>query len=225
MTKAGAIAVLAALLLCSGTLDAQEQDFQSWWELGVEKQLSRDVDLGLELEQRFKSNSTRYDRSLMTISAGWGALDYLDVGGGLRVLTVMDDENGIGSRFRLHADATGKYTLAPVRLSLRARLQYGFEEVIYLTDMSFNVLVNRLRLKAAHDFFGSRYSAFASMESWGLFYNQDGRFFKRMRYTAGMSYRLNMHSALQARLMLEDEFHQPRPRDTWVLVLGYSCSL
>lgn len=212
------------LLLIPVFLDAQQRDFGTWWELELDREV-RGMDLALELEQRFRENSTRYDRSLVTLAASAPLNSFLEVGGGFRFLTVMDAERGLQPRYRLHVDGSGSYDLSRLELSLRARLQYGFEEFIDFGDLNSNILVNRMRIRTAYDFFGTRFSVFGAAETWGVFGNEDGRFLKRMRYTAGMGYRIDMGSSLGFSLMVEDEFHQVRPDDTLVLVLGYSRTL
>jgi len=58
------------VLLIPGTLLGQQKDFQSWWELEVNKGLKSGFSLSGELEQRFRNNSLQYDRTLVTLTGG-----------------------------------------------------------------------------------------------------------------------------------------------------------
>jgi hypothetical protein len=227
MTRTSRWILLMAFLLATatGSLSGQRKDFQTWYEAEVDKGLKNGIDLSAEFEQRLKNNSTRYDRTLVTLAAEYDLKDYLSTAGGLRMLLVSDNESGVHPRYRIHADARGSYSLYDVALSLRVRFQYGFEEMIYSNDIGDNSFMNRYRLKAAYHFFGTRIGVFTSLESWGLFGSNNGRFFKKMRYVAGASYELNFRSEFSLRYILEDEFNQVNPLTSYILVFGYSHSL
>lgn len=205
-------------------IQAQVKDFQTWWEVELEKQLTGKLDLSGELEQRFKNNSTQYSRTLLTIAASYNVLDYLRMSGGARSIFVMDREQQLHPRYRLHFDLMGNYDLSDFRFSLRSRLQYGFEDVMAFRYLRLNSLVNRNRLKLAYHIFGTKFDCFASLESWhGSDIASQWRTFA-MRYAAGVSYSLNFSSGFSLRYILEDEFNVVNPMQLHVLVMGYSYS-
>lgn len=218
------IMVLLALGV-GGTLFGQQKDFHTWFEAEVQKGLKNGIDLSGEFEQRFSNNSTQYDRTLLTVSASYDPLDYLSTGGGIRFLTAADREGNLQPGFRINADASGKYTWSVVDFSLRVRFQYGFEEFIYFASLSENAFVNRYRAKAAYHIFGTRIDVYATVEPWGLINRYDGRFFKRMRYTAGLTYNLNFQSKVGLRYILEDEFNKVNPMQSHILVFSYFYNL
>lgn len=206
----------------SACLHGQLRDFQSWWELELEKKISGKLDLGAELEQRFKNNSLEYGRSLFTLGASYDLADFLRIAGGTRMVLVKDGEQGLGARFRVHLDGTGSLELSGFDLSLRTRLQYGFEDFMDFRYFTLNGLVNRNRLKVARHIFGTRFGWFASAESWhGPGYDSRWITFA-MRYSAGLEFRPNFTSRLSLRYILEDEFNVVDPRQLHILVLGYS---
>jgi len=207
------------------TLHGQQKDFQTWFEAEVEKSLKNGLDLSGEFEQRLYDNSTRYDRTQLTLSASYDPLYYLSVGGGLRFLTAADKDGDLHPAYRIHADASGKYTEWGVDFSLRVRFQYGFEEFFYITSFSENAFVNRYRAKAAYHIFGTRFDVFASLEPWGLINNYDGRFFKKVRYSAGGTYNLNFQSQVGIRYIIEDEFNRLNPLQSHILVFSYTYKL
>lgn len=218
---------LFALLALSagGSLFGQQKDFQTWFEAEVKKGLKNGLDISGELEQRFNNNSTQYDRTLLTVSASYDPVKYLSVGGGFRFLTAADKDGDLRPGYRVNADVSGKYTAWNVDFSLRVRLQYGFEEFIYFASLNENAFVNRYRAKAAYHIFGTRFDIYATVEPWGLINNFDGHFFKRMRYTAGGSYSLNLQSGVGLRYILEDEFNKVNPLQSHILVFSYFYNL
>ena len=210
------------VLLIPCTLLGQQKDFQSWWELEVDKGLKSGFNLSGELEQRFRNNSLQYDRTLVTLAGEYDVKDYLSVAAGLRALLVSDRELQLYPRYRMHVEATGRTSISAFNLSYRLRLQYGFDDLLYLGDVLMNNLGVRNRLKVTHHIFGTRLGWFATIESWHHLYNPSNRLFYKMRYSAGAQYTLNFRSELSLRYILEEEFNVTNPLQSHILVLGYS---
>ena len=212
------------LLLFFVTPDLQGQltDFQSWWELKLDKKLSGKLDLNGEIEQRFKNNSLQYNRTLLTLGASYEPADYFSLAGGARMVFLRNPEQGLETRYRIHMDGTGSYDVSGFDLSLRLRLQYGFDEFLALRYFRFNALVNRNRLKVAHHFFGTRFDGFASVESWHGSSNESRWLTFAFRYSAGLRFSPGFKSRFSLQYILEDEFNVSYPRLLHVIVLGYN---
>ncbi len=214
----------AVSLLGPGDLLGQRSYFQTWWEFDFDRSVSSSLQLKGELEQRFKNNSVRYSRTLLTLGAEYDPAKWLSLSGGARVIFVMDREGQIHPRYRVHFDVTGLYDLSVFTFSLRTRLQYGFEDVIYFGDLSLNSLISRNRLKVAHHIFGTKFGWFASLESWHYLSELPGTVFLNMRYVAGVRCDLNFKSQFNLRYIFEDEFNVTDPRQLHIVVAGYSHS-
>lgn len=212
------------LLFFSGTilLQGQVRDFQSWWEVELNKKISDRWALEGEVEQRFKNNSLQYSRTLFTLGASFDLMDFLTLGGGVRNIFVMDREQNLHARYRSHLDLTANHDLSGFSFSLRTRLQYGFGDFSALREFSLNTLVNRNRLKATYHVFGTKFDFFASVESWHDTNTVYGWITYTIRYTAGTRFSPNFRSRFSLRYFLEDEFNLPDPRQFHVLVLGYN---
>ena len=202
----------------------QDKDFRSWYEVEVDGDITDRLGLSGELELRTKNNSRHYDRSLLTLAASYRINEFLGSAAGHRALLVNDFETGLEPRYRLHADLNGKHGVFGMDLSLRVRFQYGFEEPRYFTYWTDNTFVNRIKLKAGYHIFGTRLDLQASAESWGLILDNNGTFFKRIRYGTGISCQLSFSSELGMHYILEDEFNQVNPKQAHVLVLAYAYS-
>ena len=208
--------------VAAADLQGQVEDFQSWWEFELNKKISDKLDLNGELEQRFKNNSLQYSRTLLTLGASYDFSDYFRLAGGMRTVFVMDREQQLHTRFRIHMDGTGSYDLSGFVLSLRIRLQYGFEELLVLRYIKFNELVNRNRLKVAHHIYGTRFGWFATVESWHGSTIESQLLTIAMRYSVGARFTPSFTSRFSLRYILEDEFNVINPQQLHVVVLGYS---
>ena len=208
--------------LAADDLQGQVEDFQTWWELELNKKISGRLDMNGELEQRFKNNSLQYSRTLLTLGASYDFSDYFRLAGGARSIFVLDEEQQLHARYRFHLDGVGTYDLTGFDLSLRIRLQYGFDDVLAFRYFRFNSLVNRNRLKLTHHIFGTRFGWFASVESWHASNNESQWLTFAMRYSAGARFSPNFTSRFSLRYILEDEYNVINPRQLHVMVLGYT---
>jgi hypothetical protein len=213
---------LLLFFICTVDLHGQVKDFQSWWELELNKKITGSLDLNGEIEQRFKNNSLQYGRTLLTLGANYDLFDFLSLGGGARTIFVLDGEHQMHLRYRLHLDVLGSYRLSGFNLSLRTRLQYGFEEYLEFRYFGVNALVNRNRLKVIHHIYGTRIDWFATLESYHGSNNESQWMTYSMRYSAGIRFSPDFSSRFSLRYILEDEFNVPAPMQLHILVLGYS---
>jgi len=213
--------LLLILITMLPRLQGQQKDFQTWWELDLHRDLSGGFTLSAELEQRFRNNSLQYDRTLITLAGSYAINSYVDLEAGFRGVAVMDPEQRMQSKFRGHLDATGRYGVAGMDLSLRVRFQYGFDDILYLGYFRLNNLVNRNRLKLEYHLFGTRFNLFGTVESWHLLNDVPSRLTYKMRYSCGLEYSLNFASRFKVRYILEDEFNVAAPLQSHVLLFGY----
>lgn len=216
---------LLSLLSVQGEILGQQKDFQTWWEFSLDKGIGKGIDLSGEIEQRFRNNSLQYDRTQVTVAGEYGLNKYLDIAAGFRAFLASNNELQLNTKYRLHVDGTGKFSLSGFDMSLRARLQYGFEDIFDPAFAGGNNLGNRYRLKVAQHIFGTRLEWFALVESWHLLNDEPERLFYKIRYSAGIQYDLNFQSQLGLRYILEDEFNVVRPVQSHILVFGFSHKL
>ncbi len=206
-------------------LSGQQKDFSTWYEFEIDKGLNNGVDLALEVEQRFKNNSLQYDRTQLTLTGDYDITNYFRTAVAFRALLATDNELNLQRGYRVHVDATGSHTISVFDLSLRMRMQYGFDDYIFDGHFSDNNLVYRNRLKAEYHLFGTRMGFFATIESWHVLSGNPDRLFYKMRYSAGAEYSLNFRSGFIVRYILEDEFNVVNPLQSHILVFGFFHSL
>jgi len=215
----------ACTLLLPRPVQCQERDYQSWYELGLDHRFSNGLNLSGEIGQRFRNKFIQYDRTLVTISAGYDLNDYLEVGVGFRALVRSNKEFELRTGYRVHADAVVSPGWSRTNVSLRNRLQYGFDEWIDLQDAGANNMSYRTRLRVDHHFFGSRVSPDIYLESYYAITGRSDRKFYRIRYSAGLGYKIDFRSDLSFRYILEQEINVSNPDRIHILVLGFSYRL
>lgn len=213
------------VILFSGRMAAQHTDFRTWFETDISKGLSNGIDLSLEVEQRLRNNSLRFDRTLFTIAGDYDINKYIRAAAGVRGLISKNNEGITRGSYRLQADATGRYTLSEIDLTFRMRLQYGFEDISVFDLVQENNLAVRNRLRCSHHIFGTRITLFAMAETWHLLSGKPQRHFRKLRISTGAEYTLNFRSELNLRYILEEEFNVPDPLQAHILVIGYAYSL
>jgi hypothetical protein len=216
--------IFLLFLMGPGNLLGQNSDFQSWWEFEFDYSLGTSLQLEGELEQRFKNNSLQYSRTLLTVGLEYDAARWLSLGGAARAVLVADQEGRVQPRYRIHFQGTGSHDLSDFRFSFRTRMQYGFEDFLFITDLRDNSLVFRNRLKGQYHIFGTKFGLFATVESWHNLSKLPDPAFHHMRYSAGVRYGLNFTSAFSLRYIFEDEFNVNNPDRLHILVLSYDHS-
>lgn len=178
-TRASGLPLALLSLLLLSPLRAQEKDFTSWADVGVEYSLKRAWTLSGGVEWRTKENLGRTDRWGVKLGAGYKPLPFLKLGAGYEAHCRNRGGGTWKLRHRYYADGTLSARVQGVKLSLRERFQHTFDGQ---TD-EFRL---RSRLKLACPLPRCKVEPYASVEMYnGL--NRGERFdVERMRYRGGI---------------------------------------
>lgn len=205
---------------CNLMAIAQETDFQTRFEGEFEKKFDK-FDLGLSVEQLFKENSLRYDRTMFTLVGQVDLYKDLSLNAGLRWQLVQDLELEVESRFRINIDLNYKWNIGLFYIGLRGRTQYGFDDQVLYKYFRNNKLVTRLKLEAGYHIFGTRITPSAGVEPYLHLNAYDGAQFSKMRYYAGVKYDLNNSNSLELKWLFEDEFNTVYPMNASIIWITY----
>ena len=219
--------ILTVLLLLNlfPALNAQYQDFGTWWNVDFSKKINKDFSAGLKVSQRFNENSIRYDRSLATISVEYGGFKDLSIEGGYRLVLVRDNDLSFATRYRFHVNAVYGLKFGDIKISLRDQLQYGFDELGTINDYYSNALTNRTRLKGSYKIYGTPLTAYASYELFLDLNSSYGAGFSGHRIQAGTEMRISNRMDLDLSYMMEDEFNVPYPVLNHIISTSISIDL
>ena len=142
MERSVVFLLLAAMLLVAQPAKSQSDDFGMWYELGVEKKLSKKWSLGLEGELRTRNNSKTTDRWAAGLSAEYKIVKGLKASVSYVFLNNNNEEkltfksDGYtpkkwtpgywGTRHRFNVSLTGSADWKRFSFSLRERWQYTY---------------------------------------------------------------------------------------------------
>lgn len=171
--------LLVVLLAVSGvSVRAQDKDFATWTNLGVEYKLNPDLAINGGLEWRTKDNLGSTDRWGMNLGGNYTLLPFLKLGAGYEMHCRNRGSQGWKFRHRYHFDGTLSTRLQRVKLSLRERFQHtmdGGDELRF-----------RSRMKAAYVIPKCKLEPYISIEMYNSLNRCDHFGVQRMRYRGGV---------------------------------------
>lgn len=218
------ILIPAILFLMISSLSGQYQDFRSWWNMEVKKDISKDFSGSLEVSQRFKYNSLSYDRTLATLTFSYELFRNFEVEAGGRFYVVRNGRNNMETRYRFQGDVSYAYDIDRLTLKARERIQYGFDDFYTVNDFQANNLTSRTRFSAAYDLFGvpfnlqASYELFVPLLSGGIMASDH-------RIQAGIEWEVNRKLSLETGYLLNIEVNDPNPLTAHVLTVTLAYDL
>lgn len=216
---------ISILLFTGASLSGQYSDFRLWTGLEISKKLNNKLDAKLDLGQRFKDNSTRYDRSLVTASLRYEPVKDFEIRGGYRYILLKDKRLNLVSRYRINLDAVYSYDIGELSMSFKERVQYGFDDLNSIDYLYVNKLTSRTRAEASYHIFSTPLSMFASYELFISLNRQDFGLPLVHRYKAGLSYDLSFKNSIEIAYILDNEVNSVNPLRSHILSISYSLDL
>lgn len=196
----------------TSSIKAQPEDFGMWYELGVEKKLSKKWNVGAEAEFRTRNDSRTADRWSVGINAEYKILKGLKASAGYTYLNdnVTEEfelkKDGLrpnkwtpsywSTRHRFNLSLTGSIDWNRFSFSLRERWQYTYrpeatekkydfdeEQWVSIKGKGKNVL--RSRFQVSYDIPHWKFDPFVNVE---LFNDKGG--IQKTRYQIGVDYKI-----------------------------------
>lgn len=196
-----------------------------WYELGAEKKLSSQWNIGAETEFRTRNNTRTADRWSAGVSAEYKIIKGLKASAGYTFLydnnreevSLKSDDVRInkwtpsywGVRHRFNVSLAGNINLQRLNIALRERWQfthrpiandkkYDVDEMVWCPVKSKNKHVLRSRLQLSYDFPHWKFDPFANIElfnAWGL---------EKVRYQVGVEYKYHKKHTFQLAYRFQD---------------------
>jgi len=222
--------LLIVFLLTNSALSfAQNSDWGLWTSIDAEKRLSKNWELALDAQYRWKDNISITDqiRAGADISRKLG--DYLKLGAGYELIAkhkVKQDAYVYRNRFRLQA--TGSYKYARFSASWRTRMQLTLMETdeargdIFQGESNKWVWRNRFGLK--YNIRKTPLKPYINFELFHNLFNDMEYSYFQNRFSIGMEYSLNKHHTLEAGYICETEIDAMKKNKLNVIKLGYVYS-
>lgn len=218
------IVVLLFFLFCSSALIAQESDLKLRTAISVDTDLPFNFDGAVELQQRFKENISRYDRTMMTVNLGHGIAKGLKAELGYRLIILENKYLEYETKYRLNADLRYKHKLFDVEFKVRTRLQFGYEGNLIGSNYYDNNFVSRTVFGASYHITRTRFSPYINYELFYTLNELNGDRFNTTRLVGGCGIAISKSSELDVYYIFENEFNVYLPKDAYILGLAYSYS-
>jgi hypothetical protein len=218
--------LIIGIATSSNWVAAQEDDFGTWIEIGLEKQITKNFRLEFEEEIRIFKNFGELDRIATGLGGAYTFNKYLRAGAGYTWLYKNRVNRELWEhRHRFHLYLRGRYKIDRFTFTLRERLQstfvdesipgFGYNPRIYL----------RSRLQAAYNIKGSDFTPFTSAEMYYQLNNPKGNQIDNMRYTLGSGWAISKNFDIDAFLRLDQELNVKNPVSYWILGLSFNIGL
>jgi len=219
-----AVVIFSFFILFSIHASGQNQDFQSRAGFELSMDLTKDMEASLELGQRFKDNSLRYDRSLITGAIKYDLPKGFSVGAGARYLLVQNSVQMLESRYRFNGDLNYRWKISSFQVKLRDRIQYGFDDITSYVNFG-NKLTNRSRVGVSYNIFGMPISVFTSFEIYLVLNDPTNAAYSLNKVMAGMNWELPKNLNLKLYYLLEDEVNTRYPQQAHIIVAALGLKL
>lgn len=219
------IVFILLLMLVAPKVEGQEQDFRSWWEVDVSKDLTKDLQASLEFSQRFRANSLRYDRSLLTAGLEYELFKNFEIEAGYRFYVLQDNLMQLTTKYRVNGDVSYSVDIESFEIQFRERVQYGFEDFSTIEVFADNKLTNRNKLTLEYDLFASPLTFFGSYELFTDIGNFSAIEISDHRLELGVDYTLTHKSQLSVSYMFDKEVNTSNPLTAHVIVIGFGYDL
>lgn len=219
------VIVMVMLLMIFPKAEGQEQDFRTWWEVDLSKDITNDLQASLDFSQRFRANSLQYDRSLLTASLQYELFKNFDIDGGYRFYLLQDNQFQMVTKYRIHGDISYSVGIEEFKIQLRERVQYGFEDFQTINELTSNKTTNRNKVTLEYDLFGSPLTFFGVYEIFTDISNFSAIEISDHRLKLGIEYALTFKSQLKLSYIFDKEVNKSNPLTAHVIVVGFGYDL
>jgi len=204
-------------------MSAQENDFQVWTDLSVNKELNKKLDLTFEQNLRYGNNVTELSKSYSNLSAGYSVTNFLKLSFMYRfVLRNKTDYFAKGHSFAF--DAALKHKFNHVKFSMRNRLMYKYSEILSSDYGKIPDRYYRTKLGMVYNIRKFPLSPSVSVESFLLIPKGDPATFDAIRTSFGLDYPISKHHEIEAYWLNEWGLNAESGINDFILGLSYSYS-
>lgn len=222
MNKRVAFLLILFLPFFCGNLSAQTNDAQLWLGVNLEKKLTPEFSLNFAEELRMNENITEAGTIFSDLGLSYNVTPGFKVSANYRFINKRKPDDSYNIRHRYYFDLSYRYKFMPLVLSVRARYQSQYTDVLSSEDGKIPENYERTRMKLAFDT-GKAFEPYLSTEVFiPLNQHYNALVIDCMRYTAGMEHKFYNRHSIDAWYMIQHEMNVPDPETDFVIGLGYS---
>jgi hypothetical protein len=202
-------------------VNAQTTDFRARAGVKIQKDITKKLSASLEYEHRFYNYLTCFDKALIEPSVSYELFPFLKVGAEWRFMVDQNLVRKIGFKQRATVFIRFQRSIDDFDIKLQTALQYGFDELTLSVNNNQN-LVNRNTIDIEYNWFGSKFTPFATYEFFYHINDPNGGIINQWRAKAGTAYRITKKTEISLYYLFENEFNVAYPVDANVIGIGFS---
>lgn len=212
------ILTLACILVQSANSFAQEEDFQSWNNISVSKEIVDDLNVNFKQEVRLFNNATDLKDYITVIGANYRLNKYAKFGALYRLTVANDFDQSTSYEHRWYADAALRYRKSRFILGYRFRYQLSYDD---FTINNWSHIRNRFSVK--YDIPKSKILPFTEYEFYYALNNPIKNTIEKSRFTMGLEYGVTKYLDLSAYYRIQKRrTYGSKPYNRYIL--GISAS-
>lgn len=218
------IITILFFVLNSTFLFAQQKDFGFWTAFELEKELSKDLELDVTVENRLEDNLNQRDESFIGTDISY-RFGLFAAGFGYRLTNNNENEENYGYSHRFH----WQFRIRPEwqRFSFDYRIRYQSQYFNIQSSENDVIPENYLRnrIKTGYNIKKSKFEPSVSYE---LFYfiNQKGNnYIHRKRFSLEMEYKINKNNSFELSYIIQETINEVDPVNRYILGLGYKLEI
>ncbi len=215
------------LIFFSQLCVAQENDFEFWTGIQVEKELFKDFSISFEEELRLNENATSISSIFTQLGVSYKIHKYLNVGVAYRFVSVQNRYEYFDTKNRYQVDlGTRKKINKKITLKARTRIQQSFTNALNNEFKEPETSKWAWRNKATFDYRPKKDYTFAtSIETYNRLNDSEGNYFQKLRITQALDYRINKKMDLTIFYRFEREFNANLPGQNSIVGLFYKVEI
>ncbi|HPA86651.1 MAG TPA: DUF2490 domain-containing protein [Bacteroidales bacterium] len=216
---------LILLLVCqTAIIIAQEKDFGIWYTIAAEKEIVKNLDLGVDFNLRTYHDAGEIDEGFFDLGLDYKINKTLGVAVSYRYTKAREDDEEYHTRHKWFADLKAKTTFGDLDLSGRVRFQQRHKT--YFEDENDRESKEhiRLRLKASYDIPSFPLNPFLSSELFLPVFDHVTRTVDKQRFSGGFEYNISKKHAIELEYTFQRDFF-PKETNMNIISVGYNIKL
>lgn len=222
--KIGIFSIAVFLFFNSGIVLGQTEDFNLWTSITIEKELVKNLEFGIELENRMRDNLNSRDETLADFGISYSYKSF-SAGFIYRVTNVDKVKGGNVIGNRLTWQLGYDQDIKRFKLDLRARYQKHYEALYSSEDGYLSENFIRSRIKLRYNIKGIPLEPFVSYESFLRLNVVTPKLIEKERYSLGANYKINKDNTVGVTFHVQPEKNVPEPKLNYILALNYKLEL
>ena len=216
--------VLLFLMSLGNYSFGQYKDFNLWTSISVQKELIKNLDLEIEIENRFRNNMMTRDQSFADIGIEY-SIKNLSASLIYRFSNVNDLESGYKFANRFTYQIQYSREVKRFEMSLRGRYQNHYVNYFSSEDGTIPQNHLRTRVKLLYNIKGIPIDPFLSYESFVQLNYNEPRLIDKERFSIGANYKINKDNTFGVVFHIQPQSNIPDPETAYILGVKYSYDL